>query len=118
MAIDCDDVKDIPLLAALGEAQVSARLQSGDFRLRSLGKGQLLHSEGEACDRLEILLSGRLCIERLSESGNLVTIAVFRRGDSIGGNLLFSRRPQYALSVTALEETRLLTIGRGPLFRR
>lgn len=114
---EVEDILGVPLLACLGEETIREELASGGLALRRFKKGQLIHAEGEACERLEIILSGRVAVERLGEDGDLMTIAVFARGDCVGGNLLFSSRPVYRLAVSAQAPTRIAAITREAAFR-
>jgi len=38
---------------------------------------------------------------RSAEKGNVLTVAEFKIGDNLGGNLLFSKYPYYPMSVIA-----------------
>lgn len=58
-----------------------------------------------------------MVIERIDESGNLMTIAEFLGGDVLGGNLMFSKNPYYPMTVTAKEATLILEINKDRLFR-
>ncbi len=106
----------IPLLGSLGEQCLQQGLKEGGMRWRQFAKGQLIHGEGDPCQHLEVVVTGRVAVERIGEDGNLMTIAVFREGDCVGGNLLFSSHPVYHLAVTAVQPTTVLAIGRDTLF--
>ncbi|HPY94272.1 MAG TPA: Crp/Fnr family transcriptional regulator [Clostridia bacterium] len=113
--MDIAELKALPLLAALPDSVLQALPGGPQSRLLACREGQLLHSEGEACATLDIILSGNLAVERISEDGNLMRVAEFGPGDSIGGNLLFSSDPVYHLAVTATRPTRLLRIQKEAL---
>ncbi len=72
---------------------------------------------GEICSKLEIILSGKVVIERIDESGNLMTIAEFFSGDILGGNLIFSKNPYYPMTVTTKQPTVILNINKTLLFQ-
>ena len=57
-----------------------------------------------------------MVIERIDETGNLMTIAEFFSGDVLGGNLMFSKNPYYPMTVTAKEATLILEINKDRLF--
>jgi CRP-like cAMP-binding protein len=71
---------------------------------------------GDICENLEIILSGEVAVERIDESGKLMTIAEFFDGDILGGNLLFSKNPCYPMTVTAKKPTIILEISKRQLF--
>ena len=108
--------KSIPLLEALPGETLDSRIRQGEINIKTFRKGQLLHTEGERCRALEVILSGRVVVERITREGNLMTIAAFQRGDCIGGNLLFSSDPVYHLAVTAKQTSQVMVIPRETLF--
>lgn len=111
-----ESVKGIPLLEALPGETLDSRIRQGEIMIKTFRKGQLLHTEGERCRALEVILSGRVVVERITREGNLMTIAAFQRGDCIGGNLLFSSDPVYHLAVTAKQASQVMVIPRETLF--
>ncbi len=115
--MDIQDILSIPLLGCLGEAVIRRELAGGGFKRQQYKKGRLIHGEGDACGRLEIILSGQVAVERVSQEGDLMTIAAFHQGDCVGGNLLFSSRPVYRLAVSAHQPTRILEMSRQAAFR-
>lgn len=115
--MEIQDIMNVPLVACLGEEAIRRELAGGGFRRQHYKKGQLIHGEGEGCLRLEIILSGQVAVERISEEGDLMTIAAFAQGDCVGGNLLFSSRPVYRLAVSAHQHTQILEIRREAAFR-
>ena len=117
MQIDMKKLMFIPLLSSLGEEGMERLLAGGECVIKTFRKGQLLHGEGEQCLALEVILSGRVVVERITEEGDLMTIAAFESGDCIGGNLLFSSNPVYRLAVTASKPCQTLAIGKATLFR-
>jgi len=63
------------------------------------------------------ILLKKVVIERIDESGNLMTIAEFFSGDVLGGNLIFSKNPHYPMTVTAKLPTVILEINKNCLFQ-
>lgn len=74
-------------------------LESGTFHVVKYEKEHILHLEGEKCTKLELILSGEVVVDHISESGDLFTIAKFTTGDTLGGNILFSSHPFYPMTV-------------------
>lgn len=104
------------LLKPLGAEFVDKALRDGLFRVANITRGSTVHFEGDACRRLEIVLSGQIAIERIDVEGNLMTVAQCRRNEVLGGNLLFSQHPVYPMTLTALKDTSLLMIEKDLLF--
>ena len=103
-------------LRLLPEEEFKIDLRNGTIRLRSYPRGSLVHLEGEACDKLEVILSGQAVVDRIDENGGLLRIAMFEQDALLGGNLLFSCNPHYPMTVTAHVPLQVLEIPRETLF--
>lgn len=109
-------MKQITLLNTLSEEDMLNNLRSGAFRISRYKKNSLIHFEGEKCTKFEIILSGKIVVNNIDESGKLLTISEFDADDIIGGNLLFSRQPYYPMTVSAQTPSEVLEIHREALF--
>jgi CRP-like cAMP-binding protein len=101
-----------PLLGSFSMEKMNAYLKDGSFRISTYGKNNIIHFSGEACLKLEIILSGHVSVERIDESGDLMTIAEFYGDEILGGNLLFSKSPYYPMTITAKQPTVILAIDK------
>lgn len=109
-------LKNSALLNVLRPEEIQSHLNSGRFRIASYCKDVIIHLENEPCTKLEIILTGRVAVERIDESGGLLTIAEFLHDDLLGGNLLFSKNAFYPMSVISKQNTVILEINRDALF--
>ena len=107
----------IDLIKSISPEEIEVFLNEGSFKTIEYHKNNIVHYVGEKCSTLEIILSGKVVIERIDESGNLMTIAEFFSGDILGGNLMFSKKPYYPMTVTAKEPTVILEINKNRLFK-
>ncbi|MEN6471172.1 MAG: Crp/Fnr family transcriptional regulator [Clostridiaceae bacterium] len=103
-------------LSSLSAEDIGSCLKDGSFRMRSYGKNNIVHFAGEVCSKLEIILSGKVAVEHIDESGKLVSIAEFYGNEILGGNLLFSKNPYYPMTITAKQSTVILEISMDRLF--
>ena len=110
-------MKQVDLIKSIKPEEIEIFLKEGSFKTTEYGKNNIVHFVGEICSKLEIILSGRVVIERIDESGNLMTIAEFFSGDILGGNLMFSKNPYYPMTVTTKETTVILDINKARLFQ-
>lgn len=110
-------MEQIDLIESIGPEETALFLEQGSFKILEFHKNNIVHFVGEACSTLEIILSGKVVIERIDEAGNLMTIAEFFSGDVLGGNLMFSKNPYYPMTVTAKEPTVILEINKDRLFK-
>ncbi|MDD3537757.1 MAG: Crp/Fnr family transcriptional regulator [Eubacteriales bacterium] len=104
------------LLGPLGEETIRACMKDGRFTVRRYDKEQVVHFSDETCTKMEIILTGKVSVERIDEEGNLMVIAEFPRDEILGGNLLFSQNPRYPMTITAKENTVILNIEKDCLF--
>lgn len=110
------DIQNTVLLRSLSKETIDKNLNSGKFRIVSYGENNIIHFEGEKCDKLEIILYGELVVERIDKSGDLLVISEFHSDDIIGGNLLFSKNPYYPMTVSAKSYALIVEIDRDVLF--
>ena len=81
-----------------------------NYIISKYNKGSIIHFESEKCNYWDIILKGQVFVQKIDEKGNVLTITEFKVGDSIGGNLLFSRYPYYPMSVVAKSDAEILHI--------
>lgn len=111
-----DLLKQIDLVKSFDANQLESLLQAKGNKVNSYKRNNIVHFVGDICENLEIILSGEVAVERIDESGKLMTIAEFFDGDILGGNLLFSKNPCYPMTVTAKKPTIILEISKRQLF--
>ena len=110
-------MRQIDLIKSINPQEIDSYLTEGSCKTAEYRKNNIVHFVGEVCSNLEIILSGKVVIERIDESGNLMTIAEFFSGDVLGGNLMFSKNPYYPMTVTAKDATLILEINKTRLFQ-
>lgn len=98
------------LLKGLGKEEIKNHLKKGRFKIVTYKKNTVIHLEKEYCNKLEIILVGRVVVEHLDESGGLLTIAEFYSDDLLGGNLLFLKNPRYPMTITSQKFSIILEI--------
>ena len=109
-------IKNTTLLNSLSPENISLYLANGAFKVQTYAKNSIVHFEGDRCFKLEIILTGKVVVARIDESGNLLTIAEFYKDDILGGNLMFSKNPYYPMTTTTPEESVILEIEKNLLF--
>ncbi len=107
--------KSVPL-SSISDEEINSYLRDRSFKISTYERNNIVHFSGEVCLKLEIILSGKVAIERIDESGNLMNIAEFYSNEILGGNLLFSKNPHYPMTITAKQPTIILEINKERLF--
>ena len=70
-------IKQAALTKSLASEEIIFYISEGSFRITTYCKNNIVHFVGETCSKLEIILAGKVAVERIDESGNLMTIAEF-----------------------------------------
>lgn len=109
-------IENTTLLSTLSPENIAFYLANGTFKVQTYAKNSIVHFEGDHCFKMELILSGKVVLVRIDESGNLLSIAEFYKDDILGGNLLFSKNPYYPMTTTTLEKTIILEIEKNLLF--
>ena len=110
-------IKQTALTKSIESEEIAFYISEGSFKITTYCKNNIVHFVGEICSKLEIILVGKVAVERIDESGNLMTIAEFLSGEILGGNLLFSRNSHYPMTITAKQPTVILEINKDRLFQ-
>lgn len=104
----------IPFFADLSPEELK---QLGEIAaLQTVRSGEAIFAEGDPGDRLYVLVEGSVRIDRNAPEGK-IEIAVLGPGDYFGELALLDGRPRSA-GATALQESRLLSIGRQEFLAR
>lgn len=72
----------------------------------------IIRLSGDISKRLGILLKGEAIIEHINSEGHLMTVASFKRGDTIGGNRMFADDNAFPMTISAKEDTEILFIDK------
>ena len=67
-------------------------------------KGVTIAYEGELCDKVRIIIAGRIRIISISSTGEEIIYKDLLRNDMFGNNLIFSKNPRYRGDIV-VEET-------------
>lgn len=87
-------------------------LSSGNIRIANYGKGATIYNCGEACDTLDIILSGKLVSYSLADNGSTTSMFEFKQNNIVGANLLFADNGEYPLNIYSREDSIVAHINR------
>ena len=109
-------IEETSLFNCLPKKTIEKHLRDAKILVKSYESNNIIHFENEKCDKLEIILKGKVVVERIDEAGNLLLVSSFSENDIIGGNLIFSKTPYYPLTVSTQSETVMLEVDKNTLF--
>ena len=78
-------------------------------------KGNIIYHEGDTCESIGIIISGKVDIVSYSFEGKEMLINSLKSGEIFGNNLLFSSSPVYRGDVTAKEKCVIAFINKENL---
>ncbi len=80
-----------------------------------IAKGNVIYHEGDVCENIGIIISGKVDIISYSFEGKEILINSLKAGDIFGNNLLFSSNPIYKGNVIAKEKCVIAFINKENL---
>jgi CRP/FNR family transcriptional regulator len=98
---------EVPLFAALDESTTSAL--TGIMTTRDVERGHVVFGEGDAGDRLFVVLDGKVKISRTASDGRENLLTVLGPGEMFGELSLFDPGPRTA-TATAVTRSRLASL--------
>lgn len=105
-------VTGMPLFQRVPRTALFAIMKAHPPLRGTFARRSIVHLPEEVCTRLEVVLEGRIAVQRMDEEGRILTIDVLGPGDVLGANLLFSSRRRYPMQVVAEEAAVLLGFSR------
>lgn len=106
-------IQKLEMLNLISVEDLSAYVTNGVILIRTYPKESVVHHRFESCETLDVILSGQLTINRFDALGNVVHITQFKKGESLGGNLLFATNHNYPFEISTLEESIVLHINKN-----
>lgn len=108
-----DEIRRVPLISEIDAAVLNRCIAENQIFIRHYAKRVTVHHQHDACDTLDIVLSGSLAAYSLSENGSEVTMFAFRKDSIIGANLLFGDNHAYPLNIYSVTACDLLHATRS-----
>lgn len=78
-------------------------LENHPKKIKTYNKNQVISFEGDLCNYVRIIVSGRILISSITISGQEIVYKELKQNDIFGHNLLFSNNPRYRGNVVCLE---------------
>lgn len=83
-------------------------LKQADPICKNYVKGMTIHSQGDSCIGIDIVLSGHLVAYSLSQNGSENIVSEFRKNSVIGANLLFGNANYYPMNIYCTDDCELI----------
>ena len=87
------------------------------YSIKYHSKSEVIFRQGDICDALNILMSGSVKTEMITESGNLLGIEIINAPRPLAAAFLFSGNNRFPVDVTTLEDVEILRIPKDEVVR-
>lgn len=109
-----DFLMSISLFNGLEKDNLSTILEREAF-IQKFGSGQIIYLQNEKANTMDIVLDGNVIVQNIDENGNILAITSLEKGDMLGGNLIFSQKNEYPMTLTAKKDTKLMRMKKDML---
>lgn len=110
------NLKESKLFSSFTEEDMQALKNSNNYYTKSYKTDDVLFIEEEDCEHLSVILDGKVELQKLDSSGNILIVSSFEKGNTFGEALLFGDRHLYPMSVVAKEDCTVIHIKRDYVF--
>ena len=105
-----EELTHMPLFEDLKKEDLYDVLMKRGTTLHKYHRNEMIYLQGQTASKMDIVLCGKVSVQRLDENGNVLRIEDFRKGSLIGANLIFSSFKTYPMTIISEEETVLLAL--------
>ncbi len=76
-------------------------------------KNTLIHIEGDTCNKVELILSGKIDATRIDEKGNSFKVNAFKENDVIGATLIYASNPIYPMTLSSQSDVQIIEVSQS-----
>lgn len=105
-----DFLTHIHLFSTLSPDEIVKFFEPKKYEIKKYNKNSIIYLQNERCETVDVILEGNVAIQKIDESGDILTITTLSTGDVMGGNLVFSRNNQYPMTVIATANCKVVHI--------
>ncbi len=110
-------LKNIDLFKDLSFEDLNYLFTKDLYEIKNYKKNSVIYFQNEKCTRFDIILKGTILVQEIDLKGNALTITDFTVGDVLGGNLLFSNKNFYPMTVLAKIDVTILHIRKDLILK-
>lgn len=102
----------IPLFSGFSEDEL-AKVLEGRFLTKNFGRNEIIYIQNEKANSMDIILEGNVIIQSIDGNGNILSIVELGEGDMLGGNLIFSSKNEYPMTIIAKTNVRIFSMNKN-----
>ncbi len=92
----------------LTDTNIAFLLRAVAYQLETYARGETIAIEGDPCDRVGVVIEGKVELQNICPSGKVMTLTQLEKGMVFGEAILFSGKHSYPISITAAVKTEIL----------
>lgn len=100
------------LFKNLTDTNIAFLLRAVAYQLETYAKGETIAIEGDPCDRIGIVIDGKVELQNICPSGKVMTLTQLEKGMVFGEAILFSGKHVYPITITAALKSEILFFKR------
>ena len=112
-----DILSGIELFGSIPKEPMKRILETSNYRIKGYLKDEVIHLQNEVCHAVDLILEGQVCVQKIDENGNVLTISVFSAGETIGANLIFAHSNVYPMTVAARLDALVLSLQKETIIK-
>lgn len=101
-------LRNMDLFKDLSSEDIDSVFTKNLYEIKNYRKNFVIYFQNERCTSFDLILKGTILVQRIDSNGNVLTISDFTVGDVLGGNLLFSNKNFYPMTIRAKTDTVIL----------
>ncbi len=109
------ELRQIPLFSDVDEKIILKLIQENEIYERQYKKDTTVHSRGESCTMLDVVLSGKLVSYSLAQNGSENILFEFKTKSIIAANLLFGENNRYPFNIYSMADCYLIHLTKSAI---
>ena len=106
-----------PLFKDISLEDILNILEKIPYEINTYNKDEIIAIEGDDCHALGIILKGKIEIQKIFPSGQIMTINNFKEGNIFGESLVFLDKHPYPATITAMEYSEIMYIEKSNIIK-
>ena len=100
-----DALSGLSLFNGFSREELKQLFDGSSYEIKRYSRGRIIHLQNEVCRAMDIILEGKVAVQKIDQEGNVLTINVFSAPDVIGAHLVFSTNNTYPMTIISETNT-------------
>lgn len=105
------------LFKGLSDEETGELLNEVSYNINSYDKNEIIAVEESQCTSIGIILDGKIEIQKIFPSGNLISLNTFKTGNIFGEALVFSHENVYPSTIVSIDNTKVVFIKKNDIIQ-